>query len=55
MNDIKTWDRNKLQTDHLGDLMRVSMSEVDIETLQEEYEDILIREWRNLKDRRTLS
>lgn len=34
MNDIKTWDRNKLKTDHLGDLMRVSMSNITLKVLK---------------------
>ena len=44
MNDIKTFDRNKLKTLHLGDLMRVSMSDIDIEILKKEHSETLIRE-----------
>ena len=55
MNDIKTFDRNKLKTLHLGDLMRVSILDIDIEILKKKHSETLIREWRYLKDRRTLS
>ena len=52
LNRIKTDDRNRLQSEHLEYLMRISTTEMNALTLRFDHSEALIARWRRRKDRR---
>lgn len=53
LNQIKTDLRNRLKTEHLGSLIRLSTMDMDAMSLQRDHSERLILAWRRSKARRS--
>ena len=53
LSRIKNDMRSKLKTEHLASLIRISTTEIDALTLQQDHSADLTEEWKNWKDRRS--
>jgi hypothetical protein len=53
LNEIKDDLRNRLKDEHLEAAMRVALTAMDARTLFSKHKEILIKNWRDLKVRRT--